>query len=163
MPEFGYNLAKQLGDALLRRGWRVTCAESCTGGGVSSAITAVAGSSQWFDGGVVTYSNRVKSGLLGVPDTMLETNGAVSEATVCAMAEGVLELMNTDVAVAVSGIAGPDGGTQGKPVGTVWFAWCSKNSRHAECRHFIGDRQRVRQQAVEVALSVLLEMVTSSS
>ncbi|HEY9101890.1 nicotinamide-nucleotide amidohydrolase family protein, partial [Chitinimonas sp.] len=115
-------LAEQLGKALLARGWRVTAAESCTGGGIASAITDIAGSSGWFDMGWVTYSNEAKQRLLGVAPTTLAEHGAVSEPVVREMALGALQAAGADLAVAVSGVAGPSGGTPAKPVGTVCLA-----------------------------------------
>ncbi len=156
-------LARQLGQQLLTRGLRLTCAESCTGGGIAQAVTAIAGSSGWFEFGFVTYANRAKQQLLGVSEQLLQQEGAVSEAVVRAMALGALRVAGADIAVAVSGIAGPDGGTPEKPVGTVWFAWAQGeqlSSRH--CR-FFGDRQSVRHQAVVTALRGLLEVTTGGS
>jgi len=146
---------------LLGRGLQLVTAESCTGGWIAKACTDRPGSSQWFRGGVVAYTNEIKSGLLGVRPQTLERHGAVSEATVREMAAGALERLNGDVAVAVSGIAGPDGGTAGKPVGTVWLAWARKQHRgvdvRAECHHFAGDRDAVRRQAVVAALQGVLD------
>lgn len=151
------NLAARLGDALLARGWRVTAAESCTGGGVAQAITAIAGSSQWFDMGFVTYADRAKRELLGVDTAVLASDGAVSEVVVRQMARGALDRATADLAVAISGIAGPDGGSAEKPVGTVWLAWADQQGVRTECRHFNGDRESVRQQAVIEALAGLLK------
>ena len=157
---FVTHLAKQLGAALLSRGWRVSCAESCTGGGVAKAITDVAGSSQWFDGGVVTYSNAMKQQLLGVAEESFAEHGAVSETVVMQMAQGALQVTGADVAVASSGIAGPGGGCADKPVGTVWLAWVCNDKRQVVHRyHFDGDRETVRQRAVVQALSGLLEFL----
>lgn len=153
------SLAEQLGKALLDRGWRATCAESCTGGGVAYAITEVAGSSQWFDAGFVTYSNAMKQRVLGVTADSLERCGAVSDAVVREMATGALKAAGADMAVSVSGIAGPDGGSADKPVGTVWFAWAAPEQLLTACHRFPGDRQSVREQAVAQALRGLLELV----
>ena len=151
-------LATALGQALKRRGWSVTCAESCTGGGIAAAITAVAGSSAWFNAGLVTYSNAAKTKLLGVDTEVLSTQGAVSEAVVRAMASGALPVAGADLAVAVSGIAGPDGGTAAKPVGTVWLAWAGPAGVSAACHRFPGDRAAVRAQTVQAALVGLLAL-----
>ncbi|MGS2724070.1 nicotinamide-nucleotide amidase [Porticoccus sp. GXU_MW_L64] len=154
------DLAEQLGSRLLDKGWQATCAESCTGGGVAQAITAVAGSSRWFEAGFVTYSNGIKQQLLGVSEGTLNEQGAVSEAVVKEMAAGALRVSGAQLAVAVSGIAGPDGGTAQKPVGTVWFAWLSQGGQCVcRCCCFSGDRGQVRQQAVEYALQGLLELL----
>jgi nicotinamide-nucleotide amidase len=156
MPDTIYDLAAQLGQALLARRWRVTTAESCTGGGIASAITEVAGSSGWFDMGFVTYSNIAKHKLIGVDNHTLITHGAVSEAVAVEMAQGALVKAAAQLAVAVSGIAGPSGGTEAKPVGTVCFAWATLDGTHHETRHFTGDRRAVRQQTVIHALRGLL-------
>jgi len=149
-------LATQVGQHLLALRRTLVTAESCTGGWIGKALTDIAGSSAWFSGGAVVYSNELKRKMLGVPAEILAKHGAVSEAVVRAMAEGALARLDGDVAVAVSGIAGPDGGTPEKPVGTVWFAWsCLKDGRvttTAECRIFPGDREQVRRQTVACAL-----------
>lgn len=136
----------------------LTCAtaESCTGGGVGSAITAVAGSSAVFFGGVVSYDNSVKRDVLGVDAEILERNGAVSKECAAAMAEGALRLLKTDLAVSVTGIAGPDGGTVEKPVGLVWFATATKSRVCAESKLFSGSREEVRDAAVSHALELLI-------
>lgn len=151
-----FELAQRLGQVSLAAGQTVTCAESCTGGGVASAITEVSGSSSWFETGYVTYSNAAKMRLLGVPATLLETHGAVSRDVVLAMVEGACRDSGADLGVAVSGVAGPDGGSEAKPVGTVWFAWGCPGQLSAECLQLPGDRAEVRQQAVRVALAALL-------
>jgi nicotinamide-nucleotide amidase len=147
--------------ALLGRGRRLVTAESCTGGWIAKACTDVAGSSRWFRGGAVVYDNELKVGVLGVRPQTLERHGAVSEATVREMAAGALERLNGDVAVAVSGIAGPEGGTVEKPVGTVWLAWARRGHAGVDvrtvCRHFAGDRDAVRRQAVVAALEGVLD------
>ncbi len=161
----------RLGALLRRRGWRVTTAESCTGGGIASAITDIPGSSAWFEAGFVTYSNAAKQTLLGVPATLFSAEhspGAVSEETVTAMALGALHAATAQIAVATSGIAGPDGGSETKPVGTVWLAWAWQTGPAAEqvratCFHFAGDRQAVRQRAIEVALEGLLDILISQN
>ncbi len=153
-------LAERLGELLLARGYKITCAESCTGGGVASAITEVAGSSQWFELGLVAYANRIKASLLGVPEQLLEKEGAVSEATVVAMAQGALRAAGADLSVAVSGVAGPGGGTDQKPVGTVWFCWCLADG-HLEtaCEVFVGNRAAVREAAVLKSLEGALDIL----
>jgi nicotinamide-nucleotide amidase len=150
-----YNLAQQLGQALLQNNATVTTAESCTGGGVACAITEVAGSSQWFGRGFITYANQAKHDMLQVPATVLSHQGAVSEAVVRAMVQGAAEAAEADYAVAISGIAGPGGGTDDKPVGTVWFA-CISSQVHM----LKGDRSAVREQAVKISLAELLHLVT---
>jgi nicotinamide-nucleotide amidase len=151
-----YELAVELGAALAARGWRVATAESCTGGLVAGAITAVAGSSAWFDRGFVTYSNEAKVELLGVDPTVIAAQGAVSEATAARMAAGALARSRAMLAVAVTGIAGPDGGSAGKPVGTVCFGWAGRDAPPtAETRHFAGDRAAVREATVAAALAGL--------
>ena len=152
-------LALKLGRALQVRGWRLATAESCTGGWIGKALTDVAGSSQWFDGGVVSYSNKAKMQLLGVPADVLRAHGAVAEETVRAMADGARQRFGADLAVAVSGIAGPGGGTDDKAVGTVHFAWASPNGVVAARRVFPGSRESVRRQAVAVALERLIDLV----
>ncbi len=154
-----YILAQRLGAELLRRAWTVTSAESCTGGGIAHGITAVAGSSQWFNAGFVTYSNTAKIQLLGIEATLLAEHGAVSEAVVCAMARGAAIAAGADVAVAVSGIAGPDGGSVDKPVGLVWLAWFGPKGTVARRYQFEGDREQVRQRAIIVALAGLVAHV----
>ena len=150
-------LAEQVGETLQQQGRVLATAESCTGGWVAKLVTDVAGSSQWFDRGFVTYSNDAKQDMLGVSGSMLETEGAVSEATVSAMVSGALEYSQADVALAISGIAGPGGGRPGKPVGTVCFAWQQRGrAAQVETQYFSGDRNNVRQQAVFHALRVLL-------
>lgn len=150
------DLAMRLGEQLIAKQWTVTTAESCTGGLVSAALTAVPGSSAWFHGALVTYSNDVKAAWLGVPEAVLDSHGAVSRETVSAMAAGASKTMRAELAVAISGIAGPDGGVPGKPVGTVWIAVATGQSIDAVCHHFAGDRKAVRQQAVISALRATL-------
>ena len=149
-------LAARLGDALLARNWTACTAESCTGGWIAKVITDVPGSSGWFGAGFVTYANEAKMGLLDVPDEVLEAHGAVSEPVVVAMAEAARARTGADLAVAVSGVAGPDGGTAEKPVGTVWFAWAGPGRTRAERRQLPGGRERIRRLAVEYALEGLL-------
>lgn len=157
-------LAERLGDLLLQRGEWLAAAESCTGGWLAQSVTAIAGSSAWFDRGFVTYSNAAKIDMLGVPETTLERHGAVSEAVARAMAQGALANSRADWTVAITGIAGPGGGLPHKPVGTVCFAWASKDGGcEAHTCYFNGDRAAVREQSVHFALSGLLERVNSTS
>jgi nicotinamide-nucleotide amidase len=135
-------------------------AESCTGGWVAQAVTAIPGSSNCFDRGFVTYSNLSKQQMLGVRAHTIEEHGAVSEAVVREMTDGVLQHSPADISVAISGIAGPGGGSEEKPVGTVWIAWQQRGEAPASSRyHFSGDREQVRQQAVDMALRGLLDIV----
>lgn len=152
-------LATRLGDALKVRGLMLATSESCTGGGIAQAVTDVAGSSEWFDCGFVTYSNASKSALLNVPADLIARHGAVSEEVAAAMACGALENSGAQVAVSATGIAGPGGAVPGKPVGTVWFGYARGNRLHTERQQFEGDRHAVRDQAVRHALSALLEFV----
>jgi nicotinamide-nucleotide amidase len=149
-------LAADLGRALEARGWKVATAESCTGGGIACAITDIAGSSGWFDRGWITYSNDAKIELLGVRAETLATHGAVSEATAREMAAGALAQGRADLAVAVTGVAGPSGGTQQKPVGMVCLAWARRGGAiDAVTSRFPGDRAAVREATVVAALSGL--------
>ena len=151
-------LAQRVGDCLKRQKLALAVAESCTGGWVAEAVTAIAGSSEWFDRGWVTYSNAAKEELLGVPNTVLASSGAVSEETARAMAAGAVARSRAQVALAVTGIAGPSGGTPQKPVGTVCFAWCGTDLEAASVTaQFAGDRQQVRRQSVAFALKGLLQ------
>lgn len=152
-------LAEQLQALAIARGVRVTTAESCTGGGVSAAITAVAGSSGYFEAGYVTYSNAIKQRLLGVSQASLDAFGAVSEAVVREMVQGACRESGAELGVAISGVAGPGGGSDEKPVGTVWLAWGSETHQQTRCCHFSGDRQAVRDAAVSEALQGLIESV----
>lgn len=150
-----------LKEILLSHDWTLSTAESCTGGGVSETITALPGSSIWFDRGFVSYSNISKIEMLGVKATTLEQFGAVSEQTVREMAEGALRHSHAQVTLALTGIAGPDGGTPDKPVGTVWFAWAGKHFKtQAQLKHFGGDRSTVRAQSVNFALENLVEILS---
>lgn len=156
-------LAEQLGAVLLERGEWLAAAESCTGGWLAQSVTAIAGSSAWFDRGFVTYSNAAKVDMLGVPETTLDRHGAVSEATARAMAQGALAHSRADWAVAITGIAGPSGGSEEKPVGTVCFAWAGRDAGcEASTRHFAGGRAAVREQSVEYALTSLLARIDAS-
>ncbi len=162
------SLSRQCGELLLQQHCKVTTAESCTGGWIAQCITAVAGSSDWFETGFVTYSNQAKQQLLGVPEECFEGSnapGAVSEETVLAMARGALQAAGADYAVATSGVAGPGGGTPGKPVGTVWIAWAWRTADVVESiarvQRFTGDREAVRKQSVQAALEGLLAQLTT--
>jgi len=150
-------LAARLGAAALARGTMIATAESCTGGLVASAITSIAGSSGWFERGFVTYSDLAKEQQLGVASLTIERFGAVSEETAKAMAEGAVRGSAAQWAVAVTGIAGPDGGSPDKPVGTVWFAWAGPDHLQALKRQFDGDRAAVRQASVQAALEGLID------
>lgn len=146
----------ELGECLRAADNRLATAESCTGGLLASTLTDVSGSSDWFAGSVVAYANEVKEGLLGVPQAMLIEHGAVSEPVVLAMAKGVLQAVGADVSVAISGIAGPSGGTPDKPVGMVWMAWAYPSGAHARLHTFSGDRTAVKEQSVMAAINGLL-------
>jgi len=153
-------LAIQVGELLKSHGLMLATAESCTGGGIAQAITEVAGSSAWFERGFVTYSNLSKQQMLGVREETLRQHGAVSELTVREMVAGALQQSEAQVALAVSGIAGPGGGIADKPVGTVWFAWGLKNGEIVAERHqFSGNRHEVRNQAVHIALQELINLL----
>ena len=155
-------LSARVGALLKARGERVATAESCTGGGIAEAITRTPGSSAWFDQGWVTYSNAAKQRLLGVPAALLQAHGAVSEPVVRAMAEGARAAAGADWALAVSGIAGPDGGSADKPVGSVWLA-CAGPGGTCTARHcFPGDRAQVRAHSVSQALEILFLAVSGS-
>jgi nicotinamide-nucleotide amidase len=153
-------LAARVGRLLLEQHRQVVTAESCTGGWIAKALTDIPGSSRWFGEGFVTYSNQSKMRRLGVPRVILEKKGAVSEATVRAMAAGALRRTKAQVAVAVTGIAGPDGAVPGKPVGTVWLGWARRRGRAirvgTQLKHFRGDRESVRRKTVQFALEGLL-------
>lgn len=152
-----YELARRVGEQLRSRHWQLVTAESCTGGWVSQAVTAVEGSSEWFDRGFVTYANRAKEEMLGVSWETLQRHGAVSAETVRAMVIGALNHSVAQVSIAVSGIAGPSGGSADKPVGTVWLAWGARGSEvTATGFYFPGDRQVVRRASVMAALQGLL-------
>ena len=156
-----YRLAERLGMTLAAAGWRIATAESCTAGWIAKALTDVPGSSHWFECGYATYSNAAKMRDVGVSADTLATHGAVSVATVREMVQGTLRIAEVDLAVAVSGIAGPDGGTAEKPVGTVWFAAAVRAGPEPVCerRRFEGDREAVRRQSVAHALRLGLELL----
>jgi nicotinamide-nucleotide amidase len=155
-----YELAERLGAELKQRGLMIATAESCTGGWIAQAITAVPGSSEWFERGYVTYTYISKREMLGVRSETLGTHGAVSEETVREMALGAVERSHAQVSVAVSGTAGPSGGSPGKPVGTVCFAWAVENAVESDTRHFGGDREAVRREAVVHALTGVLKRLS---
>ncbi|MEO6407369.1 MAG: CinA family protein [Burkholderiaceae bacterium] len=151
----------QLAAALRERGWRIATAESCTGGLIAAACTSVAGSSDWFERGFVSYSNAAKHAMLDVPAALIHSDGAVSEAVARAMAEGALAHAQVDLAAAVTGIAGPGGAVPGKPVGTVWLALACRDAvggvaSEAALLQLAGDRSAVRERTVEIALQRLL-------
>ena len=146
-----------LAEMLKARGWMCATAESCTGGLIGAALTSVSGSSEWYVGGVISYANSVKVGLLGVSEEDLETMGAVSEPVVRSMALGACRATGADMACAVSGVAGPGGGTPEKPVGTVWIGWSLHGETRARKFQFSGDRDSVRAQTVTEAVRGMLE------
>ncbi len=149
-----YSLATEIGTLLRDSRHVLTTVESCTGGGVAAAVTTIAGSSEWFDRGFVTYSNDAKCEMVGVSTETMSRFGAVSEQTALAMATGGLHHSNATISIAVTGIAGPDGGSQEKPVGTVCFAWALRTGpSHCETRHFHGNRSAVRDQSISHALA----------
>ena len=155
-------LVEDLAAALLARGWMLATAESCTGGLIAAACTGLAGSSNWLERGFVSYSNAAKSELLGVDAALIARHGAVSEAVARAMAQGALQHSHAQCALAVTGIAGPGGGSADKPVGTVWFAWATPKGVRSEMRRFDGDRAQVRSGTVQHSLAVLLSLVQAA-
>jgi nicotinamide-nucleotide amidase len=161
-----YQLAEEVGRRARASGWRVVTAESCTAGWIAKALTDVPGSSHWVDSGYVTYSNTAKMRDVGVSAETLAEHGAVSGATVREMASGALRATGVELAIAVSGIAGPDGGTAEKPVGTVWFAVATHEAQGpaavCERRLFSGDREQVRRQAVDHALRLALQLLRAA-
>ena len=159
MDEQLESLVAKVGAALKARGLWLTTAESCTGGWVGEAMTSVSGSSQWYDRGFITYTNQAKQDMLGVDKTTLDSYGAVSNETVREMALGALQRSCADISVAISGIAGPTGGTPEKPVGLTWLAWATKNGEIiSERHHFSGGRREVRRKAVKAALEGILAL-----
>ncbi len=148
---------RALADALRARGWRIATAESCTGGLIAAACTAVAGSSDWFERGFVTYSNAAKTELLGVDAALIAAHGAVSEPVARAMCDGALAKAPVQLAVAVTGIAGPGGAVPGKPVGTVWVGWGAAGAVRTQRLQLAGDRTAVRAQTVAFALARLID------
>lgn len=154
------SLIKELATQLTARAFKLATAESCTGGGVAWHVTELAGSSDWFDRGFVTYSNLAKIEMLGVSQTLLDSYGAVSVEVVRAMAEGALSRSQAQVSLAITGIAGPGGGTPAKPVGTVWFGWAGINfETQANKQLFQGNRTQIRQQSIQYALENLLRLL----
>ena len=149
-------VCQQLASALQSRRWMMATAESCTGGMIAARCTDLSGSSNWFERGFVTYSNAAKTELLGVPATLIALHGAVSEAVAQAMAQGAVQRSPVQASVAVTGIAGPNGGSADKPVGTVWLAWSVDGSLSSERVVFAGDRAHVREATVQYALQGLL-------
>ncbi len=154
------DLAEQLGECLMARGLKLASAESCTGGWLAKIITDIPGSSAWFTGSVVSYSNEAKQSLLGVSENTLKEFGAVSGETVLEMSDGLFAHTDADVAVSVSGIAGPDGGSEDKPVGLVWLSWGKRDkSVFANPYNFAGDREAVRKQSIKQALNNLQDLL----
>ncbi|MBO68336.1 MAG: damage-inducible protein CinA [Acidiferrobacteraceae bacterium] len=150
-------LATTVGQLLVEKNQRISTVESCTGGWLGKTLTDVVGSSRWYECGFVTYSNASKTKLVGVNEKLIQECGAVSEPVAKAMACGALEYTDTDIAIAITGVAGPDGGTIDKPVGTVWLAWAARNYYcKAECQLLNGDRTSVREQSVSQALTGLI-------
>lgn len=152
-------IAQQVMAALSKKGERLATVESCTGGGIAKLITDFAGSSAVFECGFVTYSNESKQQMVGVNSSTLSKHGAVSEQIAAEMADGALKYTNADITVSVTGVAGPDGGTDHKPVGMVCFGWAYNVSLMTETKHFKGDRQAVRMQAIEYALQGVLKQL----
>lgn len=152
-------LIEQIAAQLQQKNWLMTTAESCTGGGVAQWLTSVAGSSLWFDRGFITYSNAAKHEMLDVGEGLLEQYGAVSEQVAVAMVRGALAHSRAQVSLAVTGIAGPGGGSDAKPVGTVWFAWAVETQTKTALQRFAGDRQSVRSQSEQFALKGLLDIL----
>jgi nicotinamide-nucleotide amidase len=154
------SLTERLAEAMLRNRHTLVTAESCTGGGIAHIVTSIPGASQWFDRGFVTYTNDAKREMLSVSQDILTRFGAVSEECAAAMVEGAITQSQADIAVSVTGIAGPDGGTQEKPVGTVCFGWCQRGAALRTTRVvFSGDREAVRQQSVLMAVQGLLDLL----
>jgi nicotinamide-nucleotide amidase len=156
--------AEQLAELLLKCSIKLVTAESCTGGGLAEILTRIPGSSSWFERGIVSYSNESKQELLFVPVETIEQHGAVSEETAIAMAEGALQNSHAQISVSITGIAGPDGGTEDKPVGTVCFAWCKRGESGTTTRIcFDGDRLKIREQACMLAMQGLIDLLQKES
>ena len=151
-------LALRLGEALSARGWLLGCAESCTGGLLSSVLTDAPGASAWFAGAVVAYANGIKRDVLGVSQAVLDAKGAVSRESVLAMTRGARGVLRVDAAIAISGVAGPSGGTPQKPVGTVWMAWESPETVEVKRFTFAGDRLAIKRQSVREAMAGVLAL-----
>lgn len=159
MESYITTLAEKLGHLLLEKKLKLATAESCTGGGMAYAITSISGSSQWFERGFVTYSNLSKQELLNIDNHIINIHGAVSEETAISMAEGALKNSQADLSISVTGIAGPDGGSTAKPVGTVWFALAGKNfptKRLHQC--FSGNREEIRLKSIQTGLELLISI-----
>ncbi len=154
------DLEKQIGELLSERGWTLAVAESCTGGLLGHRITSVSGSSSYFQGGVISYSNEVKESILGVPEETLIEHGAVSKETAQAMAQGARRLLGTDVALSVTGVAGPTGGTREKPVGLVYIGLAAEGADLWEKYIWLGDRTENKEQSAQAALELLLKYLT---
>lgn len=154
-------LVNALSAALLARGWQLATAESCTGGLIAGACTEIAGSSLWFERGFVSYSNLAKTQMLGVDAALIDSAGAVSEAVALAMAQGAITHSAAQCSLAVTGVAGPGGGSPVKPVGTVWFGWSINGQAWAQCLQLAGDRAAVRQATMQHALAGLLQRLRS--
>jgi nicotinamide-nucleotide amidase len=152
----------KISTALLQAQWQLATAESCTGGLIAAACTEIPGSSRWFERGFITYSNASKSELLGVDSHIIALNGAVSEPVALAMAQGALRHSHADIALSVTGIAGPGGASAEKPVGTIWFAWVTRQQHWTECCHFTGTRRQVRQQTVAHSLQKLYALISDN-
>ena len=158
------NQAEQLAEMFIKTSSKLVTAESCTGGGLAEILTRVPGSSAWFERGFITYSNESKQEMLSVPLEILEQFGVVSEETAAAMAKGAVENSHADYSVAITGIAGPDGGSEEKPVGTVCFAWCNRNGGISTTKIcFDGDRYQVREQACMLAMQGSLDLLQKAS
>lgn len=157
-------LAAKVGTSLKRHGYLLSTAESCTGGAVANAITDIPGSSEWFDCGFITYSSESKREILGVTQDSLVSHGAVSEVVVRQMVTGALRHSRSEVALAVSGIAGPTGATSGKPIGTVWLAWGIKGGPPIACLHYLyGDRTEIRKRSTLLALQGILDLLDEAT
>jgi nicotinamide-nucleotide amidase len=164
MTDIATQQAEQLAELLLKSSTKLVTAESCTGGGLAEILTRIAGSSAWFERGFVTYSNEAKNELLSVPLDTINQYGAVSEETAAAMAKGALENSHADYSVAITGIAGPGGGTEEKPVGTVCFAWFKRDQAGSSTRiKFDGDRMQIREQACLLAMQGLIDLLLKNS
>ena len=157
MTDINYQLSKELGDELKRIGATISTVESCTGGGLASSMTDVSGSSQWFTSGLVTYSNFSKKHILGVQKELISSLGAVSLEVVREMAIKGLQKTGSDYVISISGIAGPSGGSPGKPIGTVCIAWGNTDMIESKIFFFSGDRQKVRKQTIETSLKEMLK------
>jgi len=149
----------RLAQVLTARGLTISCAESCTGGGLAYAFTALPGSSAWFERSAVTYANQAKTQMVNVPESTLQRYGAVSAETVEAMAVGVVTQLSADIGISISGVAGPDGGSDEKPVGTVWFGFALPGQVSTVQRCFVGDREAIRKQAIEFAIETVVQLL----